>query len=54
MKIGLLFSGQGAQSVGMAKTLYDNFDAVKALFKRADEAVGFPLSKYCFERLRKD
>lgn len=49
MKIGLLFSGQGAQSVGMAKTLYDNFDAVKALFKRADEAVGFPLSKYCFE-----
>ncbi len=49
MKIGLLFSGQGAQSVGMAKTLYDNFDSVKELFHKADETLGFGLSTKCFE-----
>ena len=49
MKSVLLFSGQGAQSVGMAKTLYENFDSVKSLFDRADETLGFKLSKICFE-----
>ncbi len=49
MKTTLLFSGQGAQSVGMAKTLYENFDSVKKLFDRADETLGFKLSKICFE-----
>ena len=44
-----MFSGQGAQSVGMAKTLYENFDSVKNLFDRADETLGFKLSKICFE-----
>lgn len=36
MKTGLLFSGQGAQSVGMAKSLYENCAAVRELFERAD------------------
>lgn len=49
MKTGLLFSGQGAQSVGMAKTLYAQSDAVKEIFNSADEVLGFPISKYCFE-----
>lgn len=49
MKTALLFSGQGAQSVGMAKSLYENFDSVKELFDRADETLGFKLSKICFE-----
>ena len=49
MKTALLFSGQGAQSVGMAKTLYENFDSVRELFDRADETLGFKLSKICFE-----
>lgn len=49
MRTGLLFSGQGAQSVGMAKTLYAESDAVKEIFKQADEVLGFPISKYCFE-----
>ena len=49
MKTTLLFSGQGAQSVGMAKTLYENFDSVKNLFDRADETLGFKISKICFE-----
>jgi [acyl-carrier-protein] S-malonyltransferase len=33
----------------MGKDLYDNFDSVKLLFKQADEAVGFPLTKIFFE-----
>lgn len=49
MKTVLMFSGQGAQSVGMAKTLYENFDSVKNLFDRADETLGFKLSQICFE-----
>ena len=49
MKSVLMFSGQGAQSVGMAKTLYENFESVRELFDRADETLGFKLSKICFE-----
>ncbi len=49
MKTGLLFSGQGAQSVGMAKSLYEASESVKALFKKADDCLNMPLSKFCFE-----
>jgi [acyl-carrier-protein] S-malonyltransferase len=48
-KVAYVFPGQGAQSVGMGKDLYDRFDSVKALFKQADDAIGFSLSKICFE-----
>ncbi len=49
MKTGLLFSGQGAQSVGMAKSLFDADADVAKLFKTADEVLGMPISSYCFE-----
>jgi [acyl-carrier-protein] S-malonyltransferase len=56
-KAAYVFPGQGAQTVGMGKDLYDSFDSVKTLFKQADEAVGFSLSKIFFdgpeEELRK-
>lgn len=48
-KAAYVFPGQGAQAVGMGKDLYDSFDSVKALFKQADDAVGFPLTKVFFE-----
>ena len=48
-KTAYVFPGQGAQTVGMGKDLYDAFGSVKTLFRQADEAVGFPLAKLCFE-----
>ena len=45
----LLFPGQGSQFVGMGLELYENFPAAKAVFKEADEALGFHLSHLIFE-----
>ncbi|MEK7353499.1 MAG: ACP S-malonyltransferase [Chloroflexota bacterium] len=48
-KVAYVFPGQGAQSVGMGRDIYDKFASAKALFKQADDVLGFPLSKLCFE-----
>ncbi|HLX60972.1 MAG TPA: ACP S-malonyltransferase [Planctomycetota bacterium] len=45
----LVFPGQGAQAVGMGKDLAGAFPSVRALFDRADELLGFALSKTIFE-----
>jgi len=44
-----VFPGQGAQSVGMGKDLYESFPVAREIYDRADEILGFRLSKICFE-----
>jgi len=44
-----VFPGQGAQFVGMGKDLYERFPTARELYERADEILGFPLSRICFE-----
>ena len=44
-----VFPGQGSQQVGMGLDLYQSFPAARRVFQEADEALGLPLSRLCFE-----
>ena len=49
MQVAYIFPGQGSQSVGMGRDLYENFSSAKAVFQQADEILKFPLSRLCFD-----
>ena len=48
-KTAFVFPGQGSQTVGMCKEFYDNYACARQVFEEADEALGFAISKLCFE-----
>ncbi|HUG17181.1 MAG TPA: ACP S-malonyltransferase [Thermomicrobiales bacterium] len=48
-RVAFVFPGQGSQSVGMGKRLHDISESARRVFRQADEVLGFPLSKLCFE-----
>jgi [acyl-carrier-protein] S-malonyltransferase len=48
-RVAFLFPGQGSQKVGMGKDLVERHPHLRDFFARADEVVGFPLTRLCFE-----
>jgi [acyl-carrier-protein] S-malonyltransferase len=53
-KIAYIFPGQGSQTVGMGKDLFDNFASARQVFEEADDALGFSLSALCFAGTAED
>jgi [acyl-carrier-protein] S-malonyltransferase len=53
-KIAFLFPGQGSQAVGMGRELAERFPVAEQTFAEADAALGFPLSRLCFEGPEED
>lgn len=53
-KLAYIFPGQGSQSVGMGKDLFDNFAAARKIFEEANDALGFSLSEMCFSGVEAD
>ncbi len=47
-QITFLFPGQGAQHVGMGKTLAEKYPSVKRLYEQANEILGYDLATLCF------
>jgi len=48
-KTAYVFPGQGAQELGMGMDLYENFSSAREAFDEADDALGFAISRLCFE-----
>src|ERR1051325_8983131 len=48
-KVAFIFPGQGSQTVGMGRELFEKFPEAKAVFDAADDALGEKLSQLCFE-----
>lgn len=49
MKTAFVFPGQGSQSIGMGRDLFDNFSAARQVFQEVDEALNEKLSTLMFE-----
>lgn len=49
MKIGFLFPGQGAQTIGMGKDLYEKYEVVRNTYRKVKEITGIDVAKLTFE-----
>jgi [acyl-carrier-protein] S-malonyltransferase len=49
MSLAFVFPGQGSQRAGMGRDLSENFPVARQVFEEADDALGFALSRLCFE-----
>lgn len=49
MKIGFLFPGQGSQSIGMGKDLYEKYEVVRKIYDKVQEITGIDIAKISFE-----
>jgi len=48
-KLAFIFPGQGSQSVGMGKEIYNAYPMAKDIFDKADDVLGYSISSLCFE-----
>lgn len=48
LEIGFVFPGQGSQSVGMGKLLYDAYPTVKSVYEEASSVLGYDVAALCF------
>ena len=49
MSYSLIFPGQGSQSVGMGREIYEAFPVAKEIFEEADDSLSFNLTRLMFE-----
>src|ERR1043165_1592913 len=48
-RLAYIFPGQGSQAPGMGKDLAEKYTAAREVFAEADDALGFSISRLCFE-----
>ena len=48
MSVGVVFTGQGSQRIGMAKDFYEQFAIARDCFKIAEDAIEVNLRQLCF------